>query len=178
MALSTVRMAIDLKTRVVRLEGGQRREQADNNATVVLDGGLGPLLARASFEELFAANYVAIRKTASSFARPGVCVVAVDTESKRVAGSVCVASKPDRANAAIIGRHSMTDLYLDQDPNLSLRHLALITHPHTDHISSDLRFRLLDLRTPLSYFDENDRRLEALVAEGPIFVRCGRYALF
>lgn len=67
-------------------------------------------------------------------------------------------------------------MYLHEDPTLSLRHLALLLHPQQG--GADLRFKLLDLRTHVAFEDEHDNRVEELVAEGPMFVRCGRYALF
>ncbi len=65
---------------------------------------------------------------------------------------------------------------LGQDPSLSLRHLMVITHPLHDH--HEVRFRFAELRTQAAFIDERDKRLHALEAEGPLFIRCGRYALF
>jgi hypothetical protein len=92
---------------------------------------------------------------------------------------LCIAAKATKANAAIIGRHSVADLYLDSDPSMSLRHLAIIVDPMSAWArdGGDLRFRIADLRTPLAFEDENGRRLDAVIAEGPIFLRCGQFAL-
>ena len=162
------------KTRIVRLEAGQQRDLADNHDTLVV--GVDALAPRCSFGDLFVQHYVEIRRTCMGFRKPGVAIIAVDLSRHRVAGSICVAAKPDTANAAIIGRHSMTDLYLDSDPGLSLRHLVLVVNPLSS--DSDVRFRVIDLRTRLAFEDEKGQRFQALVAEGPIFLRCGNFALF
>lgn len=162
------------KTRIVRLEGGQQRDLADNHDTLIV--GVDALAPRCSFGDLFIQHYVEIRRTCMGFRKPGVAVIAVDLNRRRVAGSICVAAKADEANAAIIGRHSMADLYLDSDPGLSLRHLVLVVNPLSS--DRDVRFRVIDLRTRLAFEDEKGERFEALVAEGPIFLRCGNFALF
>jgi hypothetical protein len=68
------------------------------------------------------------------------------------------------------------DLFLDSDPFLSLRHLAIILYPWEGR--GDLRYRVMDLRTSSAFSDEHGRRLEAVEVEGPLFVRCGEHALF
>lgn len=171
------RMGFD-RTRIVRLEGGQEREEAENTKTgVVL---VDHIAGGKSFELLFHENYDTIRKVVNGFRQPGVAVVACDADRGRPAGSMCVAAYAGRANSAIIGRHSMADLYLDSDPSLSLRHMVLVLDPlaRLGDGSRDLRFRLVDLRTRQAFEDEGGRRMEALAAEGPIFIRCGHFALF
>ena len=160
-------------TRIVRLVGGQQREQADNTDTMVVSMDEPP---RCPFENLFLLHYPTIRRTTTSFAKPGVAIIAIDLTSNKVAGSICVASKPGQANAAIVGRHSMADLFLDTDPSLSLRHLTVVVDPLRGN--HDVRFRLIDLRTRTAFADESGQRYEALTAEGPIFVRCSNFALF
>jgi hypothetical protein len=131
-------------------------------------------LRPASFKDLFLQHYDRIRAVCEEFEEQGLALVAIDQMG--VAATACVAAKPDQINTAIIGRHGQADLFLDGDPSLSLRHLVLILHPRQE--GEDLRFRLLDLRTQLSFEDENGRRLEALEAEGPMFVRSGIFAIF
>jgi hypothetical protein len=170
-------MSLD-RTRIVRLDAGQQREDAENTKTGVLLIDR-PRIGR-SFELLFKENYDHVRKVVTAFRQPGVAVVAFDFERGRPSGSLCVAAYPTRANSAIVGRHSIADLYLDADPTLSLRHMVLVVDPLSRMVSGsgDLRFRLIDLRTRAAFEDERGRRMEALAAEGPIFVRCGNYALF
>lgn len=132
-----------------------------------------------SFETLFLLNYEPIRRLGSAFAQPGLAVVAVDSFTARLAGSVCVAAKAAKPNVITIGRHSMCDLCLEGDPSLSLRHLAVVVEPMSEWArhGGDLRFRVIDLRTQLAFEDEDGRKLEGVVAEGPIFLRCGSFAL-
>ena len=166
-----------LKTRVVRLDGGQRRDDAENTRTGVM---VVDQMPKASFHTLFKLCYQDIRKVCESFALPGVAVVAIDIARKRLGGSLCVAAKPAHANSAIIGRHGMADLFLEGDRALSLRHMAVLVYPlrgWDNPGGGDVRYRVLDLRTRTAFEDEQGRRLEAVAAEGPIFVRCGGYAL-
>lgn len=164
------------KTRIIRLDEGQRRETAHNDLTVVLDIHEVRRVRRPPFVDLFRNHYEAIRRTCMRFEQPGVAVIAVDSANDCIAASLCMTAKPGQPNTAIIGRHGRADLYLHEDPTLSLRHLALLVHPQRG--GTDLRFKLLDLRTRVAFEDEHGNRVEELVAEGPMFVRCGRYALF
>jgi hypothetical protein len=161
------------RTRVVRLGTGRLRQQAANARTLMLD--MSPARAPLpSFHDLFLAHYKRIRDAVESYQRPGLAVVALD--SGEVAGTACLAAKPGTINTAIVGRHGICDLFLDTDPYLSLRHLALVLYPWEG--GADLRYRVLDLRTPTAFSDERERRLEAVQAEGPLFLRCGEHALF
>jgi hypothetical protein len=160
------------KTRVVRLKTGKLREEAHNAETMIID--LDPALSAGSFRRMFVQNYERIRELCQGYQREGLAMVAVDHHG--VGGTACLAAKQDRINVAFIGRHGMADLYLDGDPSLSLRHLLVILHPLRP--GDDGRFRLVDLRTAGAFMDENGRRLEALEAEGPLFIACGRYAIF
>lgn len=163
------------KTRIVHLAKGQRREEALNRGTcvVVFDRPLAP----ASFRAAFTAHYEAIRRECTEFAQAGLAIIAIDIIQNSLAGSVCMAAKIDMPNAAIVGRHGMADLYLDGDLGLSLRHLAIITSPLVSS-HDEVRFRIVDLRTETAFADEHGKPFEALMAEGPLFVRCGQYALF
>ncbi|HWO23948.1 MAG TPA: FHA domain-containing protein [Kofleriaceae bacterium] len=162
----------------MHLHDGQDRDHADNGRTKVVILNRMP---RPSFEALFRATWPELRRIGMSFDKPGVAVAAVDVIRRRVAGSLCVAAKPGQANSAIIGRHSQCDLYLHSDPAMSLRHLAVLVHPRAaaDGASgTDVVYRVVDLRTDTAFTDEHDRRLEAVTAEGPMFLACGNYALF
>ena len=163
---------------MVHLHDGQDRDHADNDRTGVI---IVDQVPRAPFESLFLATWLELRRIATSFGLPGVAVAAVDMTRRRVAGSLCVAAKPGHANSAIIGRHSQCDLYLHGDPALSLRHLAVLVHPLQawgGPSGTDVVYRVVDLRTSTAFADEHGRRLEAVTAEGPMFLACGNYALF
>ncbi len=133
----------------------------------------------ARFAELFRIAWPDLRRMLLGFAQPGVAVVAVDTVRQRVAGTLALAAQIGRANAAVIGRHGHCDLYLHADPALALRHLVLVAHPVAPGSNfRDVTYRLLDLRTRTAFADEAGRRLEALTASGPTFVKVGTYAMF
>lgn len=141
-------------------------------AQVVTAGGATGLLQK---------NWREVHKVITSFATPGVAVVAVDCLRQRVAGSMCIAAKPAAINAGIVGRHGQCDLFLEGDPSLSLRHMVVVVEPMREWggpTPIDLRYRLIDLRTSSAFRDEAGRRLEAATVEGPAFVFVGRYALF
>lgn len=163
------------KSRFIQLDAGQRRDRALNRATSYLQ--LRP--SEVLFRPLFERNYASLRDRCLSFGRLGVCVVAVDTAAPdRIAGSCSLAARPGEPTAAIIGRHGRADLFLDGDASLSLRHLALLIDPLRSWDPHRLSYSVLDLRTQLAFEDENGRRLEGIVTQGPVFLRCGRYALF
>lgn len=164
------------KTRIVHLAAGQRRKEAENAKTcvVVFDQSF----TADSFRALFLANYAAIRHECTAFSQPGLAIFAINVLTGGLVGSMCLAAKVDMPNSAIAGRHGMADLYLENDASLSLRHLAIITSPLTSIDSHDIRFRIVDLRTSTAFQDEFGQQFEALLAEGPLFVRCGNYALF
>jgi hypothetical protein len=171
----------DLRSRVIHLADGQDRADARNLRTGVIVGAEGDELKvpAARFADLFRIAWPDLRRMLVGFAQPGVAVVAVDTVRQRVAGTLALAAQIGRANAAVIGRHGHCDLYLHADPQLALRHLVLVAHPvATGGNFGDVTYRLLDLRTRTAFCDESGRRMEALTASGPTFVRVGTYAMF
>ena len=162
-----------LHTRVVDLKTGVDRNAAVNNATLVVELPQ-PQQPPPSFEELFVAHYHRLRQLCQDNTRKGLSIAALHPGG--VSATAFLAAKQDRINSAVVGRHGMADLYLEGEKALSLRHLLVLIHPAES--DEDLRFRLVDLRTRLAFEDERGRRLEGMEAEGPVFVRCGPYALF
>jgi len=162
------------KTRIIRLAGDSLRDDARNEMTIMSRHAIER--APRSFRELFVCNYAAIRRLCSSHARAGLAVVAVDAFTGRFMGSLWLGAKDGSANSAIIGRHGRADLWLADDPSLSLRHLAVVLWPAA--ATDEVRFRILDLRTSTAFLDERGEQYESLVAEGPLFLRCGSHALF
>jgi len=172
------------RSRAIWLRDGISRHGARNNNTIGLpdqppdffhppQAARSPLLV--CFGERFVRHYDAIREVCERTDAPGVAVVAVDQHG--VAASALLAARSQSITTAIIGRHNMAELFLPSDPTLSLRHLAVILHPLRPG-SSDVRFRLLDLRTASAFSDEHGARLEALEAEGAVIVSCARHALY
>jgi hypothetical protein len=89
-------------------------------------------------------------------------------------------ARVERHVAAIVGRHDRSDLFLNANEGLALRHLAVILDPVTSWKRGDscVRYRVLDLRTNNGFTDEQDRTLRGLRCEGPALLRCGGHALF
>lgn len=171
-----------MKTRVIHLQEGQERGDARNLRTAVVVGQ-GPAAERSPLD-LLAAVWRDVRAVIGSLGAPGVAVVAVDGQRRRVAGSMCIAAKPGQVNAGVVGRHGQCDLFLEGDGALSLRHLVVLVDPLRGWDDPgaapgwDVRYRLIDLRTSAGFRDEDGRQLEAATVEGPAFVFVGRYALF
>jgi hypothetical protein len=164
------------RTRIVELRRGVERGEADNRRTGVMVADKLPTLP---FARLFPVAWEELRRLLCSFTVPGVVVVAVDSVAKRIAGTLCLAAKVGQANAAIVGRHGHCDLYLEGDPALSLRHLAIVVSPlAAGEKGPQVGFRVLDLRTRSAFLDEAGRRLESVTAEGPTFLSAGGHALF
>ena len=133
-----------------------------------------PKRASASFRDLFLENYERVRDWCLSENRRGIALVALGDDS--VEGAAFVASKPDTVATALLGRHTRSDLRLRGDPSVSLRHLALLVYPRRAP-GQRPRYRLLDLRTAEGFLDERGKRLRAIDADGPAFIRCGRHTL-
>jgi hypothetical protein len=164
------------RTRIVELRRGVERGEADNRRTGVMVADSLPTLP---FARLFPIAWPELRRLLQSFTVPGIVVVAVDAVAKRIAGTLCLAAKVGAANAAIVGRHGHCDLYLEGDPALSLRHMALVVSPlAAGDRGPQVSFRCLDLRTRTAFLDEHGRRLESVIAEGPTFLAAGSHALF
>lgn len=164
------------RTRIVELRRGVERGEADNRRTGVMVADALPTLP---FARLFAVAWEELRRLLCSFTVPGVVVVAVDSVARRVAGTLCLAAKVGQANAAVVGRHGHCDLYVEGDPALSLRHLAVVVSPlRAGESRPQVGFRIVDLRTRSAFTDEQGRRLESVTAEGPTFLAAGSHALF
>jgi len=169
----------------VWLREGVVRDENKNSNTICLVDALrayfdgashpGAPVAPLSFRDRFLACYDRIRDLCERASGPSLALVAIDGAG--VAATALLAARSNRCTAAVIGRHSMAELFLPGDPTLSLRHLVVVLHPLRRQ-SDDVRFQLLDLRTSSAFCDENGRRLEAVEVEGPVFASCARYALY
>lgn len=151
-----------------------RRREHDNEPTMFMRMRV-PSEVPLSFRRLFTSHYRTMRRLCTGFPHPGVVIVAVGAHTGRFHGSLTVAAQPTEATTVIVGRHTHADLFLDADPGLSLRHLAVVLGPSGE---GDPCVRLIDLRTRGAFEDEHGRRYESLVATGSLFVRCGDHVLF
>ncbi len=164
-------MAMSLRTRVIQLADPGWRANARNLGTLV-EPGWARAGRRDELGALFVRHYAAIRGVCEGVRTPGLVVVAVEPE--RVVGTLVLRARPGRVASAIVGRHGSADLCLP-DPELALRQLCLLVQ---EVGAGRVRLGVLDLHTHSGFEDEAGRRLEALEAEGPVFVRCAGYALF
>jgi len=128
---------------------------------------------RPSLQALFLRHYASIRRWLERARPPGLAVLALDDEGVR--GFGWLAARQGAINTAILGRHPCVDIPLGGDPELSLRHVALILFPADD---GGMRFRAMDLRTGQGFRDEAGRRLDAVEGDGPMLLRCASYAVF
>lgn len=169
---------MDFRTRVVELARPAARAAADNRATLCLDVA-SP--GEASFDPraLFIAQYRRIRSTCLDFAEPGLAVLAFSLDGGAWLGSMCLAARPGEIRAGVVGRHTGSDLFLEGDARLALRHLLYVIEPMplSDALRGEVRFRVMDLETGSPPADEHGRSVASLTAEGPVFLRCRRYAL-
>jgi hypothetical protein len=167
-----------MKTIGVDLWGDQVRGSGANNNVTCLRPSTTPR-PRKAFRELFVTAYPSFAERCREVAEPGIALVAVDEVTGRSMGLVRLLARVQRHVAAIVGRHDECDLFLNAHARLALRHLAIVLDPVSDwRPGSNVRYRVLDLRTTDGFADENDRPLRGLRCEGPGLLRCGGYALF
>ncbi|MCC6995548.1 MAG: hypothetical protein IT370_13140 [Deltaproteobacteria bacterium] len=159
------------RTRVIQLADPGWRANARNLGTMVEPCWTGAD-RQGELGALFVRHYAAIRGVCEGVRTPGLVVVAAVAE--RVVATLVLRARPGQVASAIVGRHGSADLCLP-DPALALRHLCLLVH---EVGAGRVRLGVLDLHTHSGFEDEAGRRLEALEAEGPVFVRCADYALF
>lgn len=131
--------------------------------------------AGSAFRRAFLEHYRSIRRFVEE-RDIGVALIAVH-ESGELCGRAWVSARLGGVSTAVVGRHPSVDLYLSRDASLSNRHLALVIEPLESWEPEELRFRLLDLRTGSAMWTEDGERVEAIVAEGPAFVRVGQYRI-
>ena len=124
--------------------------------------------------------YDGIAGTCRAVEEPGLALLAVDEDTGRAAGIVCLRARVQRHVTAVIGRHDRCDLYLDGHAELALRQPVVIVDPVTSWRRGDasVRYRILDLRTETGFVDEDDRRLRGVRCEDAAIVRCGGYTIF
>jgi hypothetical protein len=162
--------------RSVWLRNEAARDGFENDATLCFPLGRfqhGPLSSAVlSFEDAFRRHYPAVRELLEGHRAPGLGLLVVG--QGKLEGKAWIPAEPDGINPVIVGRHSTAELFLPSDPELSLRHLAIVVGHAGD---GPARFRVLDLRTPTAFEDEHGHRLRALESAGPTLIRCASYSL-
>src|SRR5687768_12859957 len=164
-------------TRIFRRRAEVLGNPAPNEATAMMQSPL--LEADAGIHDVdvhgqFVERYPIIKKSLEHHRHLGVLVLAFDQSSTAI-GQAWLKASLDKTRAAIIGRHSMCSLAMPQDyQEISLRHLCVLIRA-IDH--EQVRIRVFDLNTPAGFRDEEGRVLQAVVTEGPTFLRLGRVLL-
>jgi len=156
---------------ILRLKPGLSRDDALNDSTLFFSWSAQP---RPAFRDVFIRHYDSIRSGCDALSGAGVVVTVIGPSGFE--GSAALAAKPDGINVITIGRHGHADLFLPQEPTMSLRQGAVIVYPHAD--GEAVRFRVLDLRAAQPFEDERGRQFEALEARWPVFLRAGAYSFF
>jgi FHA domain-containing protein len=165
-----------VKTVGIDLWGGQVRGVAENRCTVIHHA---PRTAR-PLRELFVGAYAKFAAQCRAVDEPGVAIIAIDECTGRASGIVTLRARVARYVASIVGRHDQCDLFLTGSSELGLRQLAIVLDPvqSWSRDSTNVRYRVLDLRTQTGFIDEQGRTLRGLRCEGPALLRCAGYALF
>jgi hypothetical protein len=161
--------------RSVWLRNETARAGFENDATICLPAvhcASSAVPTIRSFEDVFRRHYPPIRGLLNGHRAPGLALAVAGREG--LEATAWVPAEVDGINPVIVGRHSTAEVFLPSDPELSLRHLAVILHSQG---AEPGRFRVLDLRTPTAFEDEQGRRLEALESAGPTMVRCASFAV-
>src|SRR5512143_1501008 len=162
--------------RSVWLRNEAAREGFENDATVCLASI--PALPRprpagpSSFRDAFRRHYGAIRELLDCHRAAGLGLAVASEDA--LEATVWVPAEADGINPVIVGRHSHAEVFLPWDRELSLRHLAVVVQRPA---AGPGRFRVLDLRTPTAFGDEQGRRLEARESAGPTLVDCASVAV-
>ncbi|HEY1552952.1 MAG TPA: FHA domain-containing protein [Kofleriaceae bacterium] len=130
--------------------------------------------------DLFIGAYGMFAARCRAIDEPGLAVIGVDEATGRPAGVLTLLARVQRYVAGIAGRHDACDLYLHGNADLALRQLAIVLDPVHNWAprSTQIRYRVLDLRTTNGFADENGRPLRGLRCEGPAIMRSGGFALF
>lgn len=144
-----------------------------NQETAVVEN---PLLAakagpkKIDAERLFVERYAIIQRALEAHRELGVLIFAFD-EGESAVGHVWLRASLDKTRATVVGRHSMCGLVMPRDrTEISLRHMVFLVRASSH---SEVRVRAIDLHTKTAFGDEDGRVLQAVMAEGPMFLSVG-----
>lgn len=104
---------------------------------------------------------------------PGLALAALDEDG--VEAQAFLPAERTSLATAVVGRHAKAEIHLGGDPTLSLRHLLIVLSAVGP--GGSIRFRVLDLRTPMGFCRESGAQVRALEGEGAAAIGCGRYVL-
>lgn len=118
----------------------------------------------------FPRRYPKVKAALAEHRAQGVLLMLFDPRDGVVARGWVRASL-DKTRAVVVGRHSHCAIRAPElVSEISLRHLAVLVRA-VDHDRT--RLRVLDLGTSIGFSDEAARPLQAVAAEGTIFLRLG-----
>ncbi|HYV47566.1 MAG TPA: FHA domain-containing protein [Myxococcaceae bacterium] len=158
-------------TRFVRLRADVDRDGAENEGTRIASGRERVELV--DHGVLFNRHQRRLMQIVRDQARLGVAVFALHRQAG-IAGHFWLAATDD-LRAGLIGRHGSVDLFLEDDDELSLRHLLVLVRRTP---AQDLRIRIADLATPMGFQAEEGGLLRAVEANGTLVLRAASYSLF
>jgi hypothetical protein len=162
--------------RSVWLRNDAAREGFQNDGTICFPLGRFPLRPAtpvpSTFEDALRRFYPDIRRLLNSHRAPGIALLVEGAHG--LEATAWLPAEEDAVNPVIVGRHSTAEIFLPSDPALSLRHVVVIVRREA---GGGVSFRVLDLRTPTAFEDEQGRSLRALESAGPTMVRFASYAL-
>lgn len=168
-------------SRSVWLRRGHERDDLRNEGTLFQDPSpsfIGPsprcgAVAPFTFQALFERHYPRLRELLNRHLEPGLALFAASAAG--LEACAWLEASEDDVNPVIVGRHTAAEIFLPTDPALSLRHLAVLLHRRRG--SAPLGFRVLDLRAPTPFTDEQGRWLQSIEAEGPVMIHCASLAV-
>jgi len=169
------------KSRDIELLAGQARRAARNLKTRAASRAPRRRGTPLSTDprELFIGEYSRFAARCRSAIEPGLAIVAIDRFTGKMSAFMKLRAQPGELVTAVVGRHGCTDVYLDGSDRLSLRHLLVAVDPVTEwRPGSELRYRVLDLRTRSGFRDEHGRELKSIVCEGAAILEAADYQLY
>lgn len=141
----------------------------DDRTVVSIRPGIPLARALGPREAFFAArDRLADLAEASGTGEAGLAVAAVSDRARIIDAALV----PDRGGL-VIGRHGECGLRLPQE-SISLRHLAMLSRRDRGQDAT----HVWDLSTEVPFTTEDGTRSSALVADGPVYLSIGDYALW
>jgi hypothetical protein len=161
----------------VRLTQGQDPSKADNERTIFRTYRPTKPKNALTTRELFEGAYARFVDQCRAMDGPGLGLIVIDSRTGNLQGVVCVQASRDRYTSTIIGRHGQCDLFVENDEELALRHVAVIIDPVREPTDST-RYRFLDLRTEAGMLDEKARALRSFCSSTPTIMRCSGQVVY
>lgn len=146
----------------------------DNERSSIESVGPEILTEGIESEALFLRYFPAIRDDVQGRTQKGVAIFGLDGGTKPFSRSWLCADR-ETPRAMILGRHTSCDLVVpSRYKEVALRHAAILAEAQGEGVS----VRVIDLKTQLGIFDESNRILDAVMLDGPSFLRIGSIIFF